>query len=357
MSRRIRAPEARTRALVAAAVVIAALAGGCARKQPPSGGPPDLEAPTVLSVSPDSGATGVDRSSRLTVEFSEGMDPRSAALAVDVAPRVEVKSRRWSGRKLTLVLADSLGADRTYTLFVGSDARDRHGNTLKAGRAVPFTTAASFPPGRIEGEVVPTGFAAPGTYLWCYPDGKAPDSTARDFDAVGLAGDLGVFRINGLSAPGRYRLWAFVDMNFNHSYEPDKDLLAPADTTITLTAAQPVASGLKLRVVNPRAPGRVQGTVLDTLLDERGTLRLVVVSEADTTRKLLYELESRGAFDFKWDPGTYHVRAIRDLDRNKIWKRDEEPASEELRVIVPPGGSVDLGTLVLVRAAPAGGTP
>ena len=61
-------------------------------------------------------------------------------------------------------------------------------------------------------------FAAPGTYLWCYPDSVAPDSTARDFAAVGLADDDGSFRISGLH-PGRYRVWAFADLNRNRKYD------------------------------------------------------------------------------------------------------------------------------------------
>lgn len=329
---------------------------GCARKQPPSGGPPDLQPPTVTAVIPDSGATAVSQRAQLSVEFSEGMDPRSTAIAVEIAPRVEIKARRWSGRKLTLVLADSLERDQTYTLFVGTDARDRHGNPLRAGRAVPFTTALTFPPGWIEGQVVATGFTAPGTYLWCYPEGREPDSTARDFDAVGLAGDEGRFRITGLAVPGRYRLWAFADLNQNHSFEPEKDLLVPADTTLELTAGRAAALGVQVRVVNPRAPGQVKGTVLDSLGDTRGTLRLIVLSLSDTTRRVLYELDPSGAYDFKWEPGEYQVRAFRDLDRNKMWKRDEEPASDEIRVKVLPGGSLELPTFVLVRAArePAG---
>jgi len=141
-ARRLRAPAA----------LALALAAGCARKLPPTGGPPDLEPPSVVRVSPDSGATSVDRTGRLVVEFSEPMDPRSASLAVEIAPLVEVKARRWSGRKLVLVLADSLRANQTYTLFVGTDARDQHGNALRAGRAVPFTTASVFPAGRIAGD-------------------------------------------------------------------------------------------------------------------------------------------------------------------------------------------------------------
>jgi uncharacterized protein (DUF2141 family) len=340
-----------------APLLLLALAAGCARKQPPSGGPPDLEPPSVLAVTPDSGATGVPRTTHPTVEFSEGMDPRTATLAVEIAPAVDIKTRRWSGRKLTLVLGDSLRANQTYTLFVGTDARDRHNNPLRAGRAVPFTTAREFPPGIISGEVVARGFAAPGTYLWCYPEGKHPDSTARDFEAVGLAGESGAFRITGLHVPGRYRLWAFADLNHNHSFEPDKDLLAPAETTLALTAGQAVAFGIRLRVLNPRAPGRVKGAVLDSLGDARGTLRLIVASEADTSRRLLYDVDPAGAYEFGWDPGTYRVRAFRDLDRNKSWKRDEEPGSDEIEAHVVPGDTLALPTLVLVRPGRGGGNP
>jgi hypothetical protein len=43
------------------------------------------------------------------------------------------------------------------------------------------------------------------------------------------------------------------------------------------------------------------------------------------------------------------VRAFRDLDRNKAWKRDEEPASVEVRVTLLPAGDLELPALVLVR--------
>ena len=204
MTRRTRVRDVRRSAALRVGIPLALLAlFGCARKQPPTGGPPDTTPPTVLEVTPDSGATGVSRTIRPSVEFSEGMDPRTAGLAVELAPRVEIRQRRWSGRKLTLVLQDSLAANQTYTMFVGADARDRHGNALALGRTVPFSTAAHFPPGVIEGEVQAVGFPAPGTFLWCYPEGHSPDSTARDFEAIGLAGEGGRFRVTGLHVPGR----------------------------------------------------------------------------------------------------------------------------------------------------------
>src|SRR5439155_25900969 len=96
----------------------------------------------------------------------------------------------------------------------------------------------------------------------------------------------------------------------------------------------------------------VKGTVLDSLQDARGTVRLIVASVSDTTRRLLYDVDVSGSsatFDFTWEPGVYHVRAFRDIDKNKVWKRDEEPASDEIELHVLPGGVLELPTFVLVR--------
>lgn len=348
MPKPTRAPEA----LRTLALALALCAAGCARKGLPSGGPPDIEPPRVVRASPDSGAAAVPPDVRLVLEFSEGMEPRGTGDAVELAPPVEIRQRRWAGRVLTLVLADSLKADHAYTLFVGGGARDRHGNPLANARTIVFTTGDKFPPGRVEGRLEAIGFNAPGTLLWCYRDGREPDSTARDFDALGVADVLGEFRIGGLAAPAKWRIWAFADLNHNRSFEPATDLLAPFDTVLTLTADDPLATGVNLRLVNPRAPGRIAGSIVDTLGDSLGVLRLIVTSQADTTRRLLYELVPTG-FDFKWEPGTYRVRAFRDADRNKAWKRDAEPASEERLIVIAPGSEQTGVTFVLVRPSPA----
>ncbi|HTR97901.1 MAG TPA: Ig-like domain-containing protein [Candidatus Acidoferrales bacterium] len=364
MSRHIRAPEgaparadarwestALTRATLAA-LLAAALAAGCAKKGPPTGGPPDLTAPTVLEVEPDSGAAGVSTHVRPSITFSKGMEPRSTNDALDFAPPVPIRQRRWSGNSVTLVLGDTLKADHTYTLYVGSAARDRRGNTLANPRAIVFTTSKTFPRGRLEGRVDAVGFRAASTTLWCYRDGRQPDSTARDFDALGVADAAGNFRIGGLSVPGRWRVWGFADLNHNRSFEPNVDLLVAADTTLDLTSEQPVATGIRLHMVNPKAPGRFAGVVIDSVSDGTGICRLIVAGVTDTTRRVVYEVPENNSFDFKWDPGTYRVRAFRDLDRNRVWKRDTEPASEEVLVHIEPGGEITGFEFVLARPVP-----
>ena len=342
--------RARRALLILGAALV--FAPGCAKREAPSGGPLDIEPPRVISSSPDSGSAGVPRDAHLTLSFSEGMEPRTTGEAIALAPRVDIRQRRWSGRTLSLVLADSLQPNRTYTLFLSSGAKDIHGNTLENGKTIVFSTASRFPAGVIEGEIEARGFPAAGTYLWCYDaaTGHTPDSTARDFNAIGLADRLGAFRISGLEVPGRYRLWAFADLNSNRSFEPASDILAPVDTVFELSAEHPIAARVKIGVVNPRAPGRVRGTVLDSLADSLGVLRVLVYTPPDTVRALQFEVDLESKFDFTMAPGTYAARAYRDLDRTHSWQADREPASDLATLIVPPAGDVLNVRLVLHRA-------
>jgi hypothetical protein len=322
---------------------------GCAKRGPPTGGPPDIEPPTLVSSSPDSGTARVPTNAALSLTFSEGMEPRTTGDAIALSPPVEFRRLRWSGRTVTIELAKPLEARRSYTLFVGHGAHDRHGNNMVAGATVVFTTGDTLPPGRIEGHLDAKGFAAEGVYLWCYDQARhtTPDSTGRDFDAVGLVDAEGRFRIPALTVPARYRIWAFADQNQNRSFEPDRDLLAPIDTTISLTAADPVARNLEFHVVNPRAPTSVKGTVLDSLGDKEGTIWVMAIADTDTTRIVLATPNDEHRWELQLEPGGWTLRAFRDLDRNREWARGRESASEPVHVRGQPAGLIEGIELVL----------
>jgi hypothetical protein len=339
----------------ACAVGLALLGAGCAKKAPPSGGPPDIEPPRLVASTPDSGAAGVARDVRPSLTFSEGMEPRSTGDAVAFAPRVEIEQRRWKGSTLTLTLADTLERDRTYTLFVGTGARDRHGNSLSGGASLTFSTADTFPPGTIEGQVEARGLSPAGIYLWGYQTPGEPDSTARDFDALAFTDGEGRFRLIGLRVPAAWRLWAFADLNQNRSFEPLTDVLVPIDTVLALTRETPEAAGLALLVVNPRAEAKVAGTVVDTLGDSLGVVRLLAVSAADTTVRLLGEVMDENRFELSLAAGTWEIRAFRDIDRNRRYDAVREPASEALRLELAPAVVVADRTLVL--EPPQGAAP
>jgi len=334
--------RANVAALVAAFIATCAALGltGCARREPPTGGPPDLAAPRLIHSDPDSGRAGVPTDAHVSLTFSEGMDPVATGDAVQVSPPVTISKRRWSGNTLTIVFGDTLRSGHTYTVFVGTTARDRHNNDLTAGTSVVFSTGATFPAGRIEGEVEAHGFAGPGTYLWCYHAERTgvPDSTARDFDAVGLVDEKSEFRIDGLTVPGRYRLWAFADINANRSFEPDRDFLAPVDTTFELTEAHPVAGPVHVRLRNPRAPGTIVGAVIDSLHDSLGVTRIIAIGAVDSTLRVLADINPDRTFEMSLRAGPWELRAFQDEDRSNDWNPSNEPAGPPVRVELEAAG-------------------
>jgi hypothetical protein len=340
---------------VLALAALAAAVAGCAKREPPSGGPPDVEPPRLIGSRPDSGAAGVPRDTHIAFTFSEGMEPRSTGEAVSIAPPVPIRQRRWSGRTLTLVLERPLDLDHIYTVFVSGTAHDRHGNPMGTGATVVFTTGASFPPGRIEGDVEARGMEAPGVYLWCYAASRkgVPDSTGRDFDALGQVDAKDAFRVAGLPVPGSYRLWAFADLNFNRSFEPDNDVLTLVDTTFVLTEEQPIAREVKIHLVNPRALGKVHGTAKDTIPDSLGVVRVLAVAAEDSTLRSLADVDKDGAFEFGVRAGDWWVRAFRDADRNAKWQPERERASEPVRIKVEAAGETEVN----LRLRPTLGGP
>jgi len=270
---------------------------------------------------------------------------------VQVAPALRIRQRRWSGRTLTLVPEEPLSAGHTYTVFVGGTARDRHGNEMPSGATVVFSTGAAFPPGRISGHLEAKGFSGTGTYIWCYEASRTgvPDSTGRDFDALGLVDVSDAFRVDGLTVPGRYRLWAFADLNSNRSFEPDRDLLVPVDTTLSLTPEAPVADSVQLRVVNPRAPGRARGAVLDSLADSVGVSRVLAVSEADSSVRGVADVDRDGAFELSLRAGRWMLTPFRDENNDREWQPSREPAGPAVHVTVEAAGDVLNLKLVLRR--------
>jgi len=147
--------------------------------------------------------------------------------------------------------------------------------------------------------------------------------------------------------PGQYRLWAFADLNANRSFEPSADLLVAVDTTLSLTTAAPRAAGLHLNITNPRATGRVTGTVVDSLGIGQGDLIVEARQQVDSTKVTRTAAGTRGVYELVLVPDTYFVFAFRDLDRNREWDPLREPASAMFGISLPPAAEVKDLVLVL----------
>jgi hypothetical protein len=345
----------------ALAAALALAAAGCARKLPPPGGTPDLVPPRLASTVPDSGAVGVPRGVVLELRFSEAMAHRDPVSWFCTGPYVSARRVEWRKNTLFFEPAESLRADQTYTLIVGGAATDARGNRLAGVRTLPFTTGAAFPPGRLGGRVEGRGHTGDGVFVWAYREdlGHAPDSTARDFDALAIGGPGGQFVLPGLPVPSRWRLYAFHDANRTLSFEPDVDHLTRQDSVVVLTAEAPAADSLVIWSVDPAAPATVSGTVVDSLVPPGTQVRVLaerVGAEAAgsprggrAARSGSVAVEG-GTFRLSLEAGRYRLRVYLDLNRNARFDSPAEPASEPVEIDAKAGDVLSGIELV----APAG---
>jgi len=104
----------------------------------------DKTAPTIASVSPSDGHTGVTPSTGVTVAFSEPMDKAAAEAAFSLVRSSDGTpvdgSFSWSNNTMTFRPGASLAENTQYTAKVGIAARDVAGNALAAERAWSFKT-------------------------------------------------------------------------------------------------------------------------------------------------------------------------------------------------------------------------
>ncbi len=112
--------------------------------------------PTVTSVSPADGVTGVTATSQVSATFSEAMDPASLSTTTftlvkqgTTAPVPAAVSYNAATRVATLAPSASLESGVAYTATVKSGAtgaKDLTGNPLAADRIWAFTTVDNIPP-------------------------------------------------------------------------------------------------------------------------------------------------------------------------------------------------------------------
>ena len=105
----------------------------------------DTTAPTVLSVSPTDGGTGVSATSKVSVSFSEAMNTASAQSAFSLMKSADgtavTGSFSWSGATMTFSPSAALAAGAEYTARVSTAAKDAAGNAVASEKVWKFTIA------------------------------------------------------------------------------------------------------------------------------------------------------------------------------------------------------------------------
>ncbi len=98
--------------------------------------------PVVLSMTPESGATGVATDTTVSLRFDRLMDTASVEAATRILPPAPFRAS-WTGPDLTIAFDAPLGFGTQYSVTVGADAADTDGSPLAVPYTGSFTTVAA----------------------------------------------------------------------------------------------------------------------------------------------------------------------------------------------------------------------
>jgi hypothetical protein len=201
-----------TRRKVARFGPVALLLAACATIQDPPGGPPDFDAPIIVSITPDSGAVVAGLENALDVRFNEVIDERSGSgleNLVILSPRPEELDVSWKRTRFTVKPKGGWRENVIYHLSLLPGIQDLRSNRLDSGRTIVFSTGGEIPDTRIGGTAIDwdAGRAAERALIEAV---LMPDSLVY----VVTADSVGDFEIRHLT-PGSYLLSATVDQNNN----------------------------------------------------------------------------------------------------------------------------------------------
>ena len=257
--------------IVTASAAIALAA--CASPGMPPGGPPDVAAPRLVGVAPESGRVAV--SPRAAVfRFDEVVAERppgvtSLADLFTISPQNGTPDVDWDRSEVAVRPRDGWKRNTIYTVRVQPGIADLRGNVSRAGGSTVFSTGGPIPETRIVGRAFDwvAGAPAGGSLVQAI----TPDSVVY----LAFADTTGSFVLAHLP-PGLYNLRAVLDENRNRALDPTEKF-----DTVTVTLADSASVELFAHVRDSVPPRLSEVVVADSL-----TLRLVFDLPLDPTQTI-----------------------------------------------------------------------
>jgi hypothetical protein len=239
-------------------ILLIALAG-CAQPGMPPGGPPDLEPPRLIRITPDTNAVNV-RASGVTFEFDEVVSERpqgarSLAEAFEISPSTGPIGVSWRRSRIEVRPRGGLQPNTTYTVRMLPGMVDLANNVDSAGATVVFSTGPALASGVVEGRVFDWAMARPApsalVQAIALPDSATWSATADS---------SGAFAIRHMT-PGTYLLRALVDQNRNRVVDP-RELL----DSVTITLADSFRREMLAAIRDSLGPALSTAEARDTLM-------------------------------------------------------------------------------------------
>ena len=204
------------------------LATACANPgSGPDGGPYDEELPYVVSTTPASGDSGV-KGRRVTLQFNEFIKLENASEKVTVSPpQIEMPDILTSGKRITVMLNDSLRPNTTYTIDFSDAIEDNNEGNPMGNYTFFFSTGRTVDTLEVAGHVLAAEDLEPikGILVGLHSDTTDSAFRTRPFDRVARTDGSGRFSIKGV-APGRYRIYALNDGDGDFRFTQKTEMIA-----------------------------------------------------------------------------------------------------------------------------------
>ena len=241
----------------------------------PPGGPPDVAAPQIVAIVPDSGRVGVTPR-EVIFRFDEVVNerPQSVTNLADlflISPKDGTPRVSWNRDEIAVRPRRDWRPNTAYTVTMMGGLSDIRGNVRNAGASTFFSTGPTVPRTRITGTVFDwvTGVSAVGALVEAF---VPPDST-RAYVAIGDSS--GMFALEHLP-PGRYLVRAVADRNKNRGIDAGE---AWDSATVTLADSSSVEL---LAFAHDTVPPRIRDvTNVDSL-----SIRVVFARPVHPTQQL-----------------------------------------------------------------------
>jgi len=187
----------------------------------PPGGPPDVAAPVLLRIIPDSGAVGV-RPKEVLFQFDEVVSERPPSVTTLgdlflISPRNGAPDASWHRDAIGVKPAHGWRPNTAYTVIMQKGVADIRGNVRNTGAATFFATGNVIPRTRISGNVFDwvSGSPATGALVESF---VLPDSIHA---YIAVADSNGSFLMEHMPA-GNYTVRAYLDRNKNQGINPSE---------------------------------------------------------------------------------------------------------------------------------------
>src|SRR3954468_19535736 len=189
---------------------VALLGLGCASPGMPPGGPPDVAAPQIVEIVPDSGKVGV-KPKEVLFRFDEVVSerPTGAATLDDlflISPRDGVAHASWHRDVVAVRPEHGWRKNTAYTVIMLRGLADIRGNVRNTGATTFFSTGPNIPATRISGRVF--DWASGGVPAGALVEAFVPPDSTHAY--IGLVDSTGGYSIERAPA-GTYLIRAFVD--------------------------------------------------------------------------------------------------------------------------------------------------